>query len=458
MQWMASYYFTGHRQFHARTGTLTEAIRIYRKNKPRRMIVFAKSGTENCAENGAFQHQHYPFFPPRFKSVINDDLNGTFGIYRYEDTITGTNETSYDSWSTFKIKHTYQGKDSLFPDYHWSQISVLVRQFQGQQFVLFVNCPPSVSEQIMESVYYGAHGFKNLENPYLWHVSLAEELEDVYDKAVWKVRDLVRGREKERDKPVTKAGTAISVSESDNRKNGISFYTPDFPRLREIARHLIHINETFEVAIDTLESMRYHHAQFFTESQNTRKLSTGSATDNSPAQQPAAEWHKIYSLIQERMYLATKRIKAIKARASTLSERLSNEADLYNHQITMVIADTTRRDNATVKALTLVGVFYLPGTFISGIFGSNFFNYTPGSSTGRDWNMSDKFWVYWVVTIPLTLMTLYGWAKLDDLVRICSDMLDWASQLTPFHRPHLPHFSFPSRGKNPEIEIHESKV
>lgn len=49
-----------------------------------------------------------------------------------------------------------------------------------------------------------------------------------------------------------------------------------------------------------------------------------------------------------------------------------------------------------------------------GIFGTNFFNYTPGAQNSQTdlppWNMSDKFWVYWAVTIPVTLATVMAWA------------------------------------------------
>lgn len=70
-----------------------------------------------------------------------------------------------------------------------------------------------------------------------------------------------------------------------------------------------------------------------------------------------------------------------------------------------------------MQALTLIGVLYLPGTFISGIFGSNFFNYNPGSN-GPDWNMSSKFWIYWIVTIPLTILTVLGWAGPDYVIQL----------------------------------------
>jgi hypothetical protein len=70
-----------------------------------------------------------------------------------------------------------------------------------------------------------------------------------------------------------------------------------------------------------------------------------------------------------------------------------------------------------MQALTLIGVLYLPGTFISGIFGSNFFNYSPGSN-GPDWNMSSKFWVYWAVTIPLTILTFLSWAVPGYMIKL----------------------------------------
>jgi len=70
-----------------------------------------------------------------------------------------------------------------------------------------------------------------------------------------------------------------------------------------------------------------------------------------------------------------------------------------------------------MMTLTLIGVLYLPGSYVSGVFGSNFFDYSPGSD-GPDWNMSTKFWVYWAVTIPLTILTFLGWLSLDEILNV----------------------------------------
>lgn len=77
-----------------------------------------------------------------------------------------------------------------------------------------------------------------------------------------------------------------------------------------------------------------------------------------------------------------------------------------------------------MKALALIGVLYLPGTFISGIFGMTFFNYQPANnSNSADWVMSDKFWIYWVITIPVTIFTVLIWAMLDETTEMYETMI-----------------------------------
>jgi hypothetical protein len=94
------------------------------------------------------------------------------------------------------VKHTYQRDNYLTIDYHWSQISVLVRQSKNRQFILFVDCPSSVTKNITENLSRGAKGLKHIDDPFIWHTTLVEELRDVYDNAVWEMRHVIRNREK----------------------------------------------------------------------------------------------------------------------------------------------------------------------------------------------------------------------------------------------------------------------
>jgi len=41
----------------------------------------------------------------------------------------------------------------------------------------------------------------------------------------------------------------------------------------------------------------------------------------------------------------------------------------------------------------------------------SFFNFTPGDSSEKgQWRVSEHFWVYWVVAVPVTIMTVMSWS------------------------------------------------
>lgn len=57
----------------------------------------------------------------------------------------------------------------------------------------------------------------------------------------------------------------------------------------------------------------------------------------------------------------------------------------------------------TVAFLTLT---FLPATFISAIFSTSFFSFDAEQGV---WAVSDKIWIYWVVSIPVTSITILLW-------------------------------------------------
>jgi hypothetical protein len=44
------------------------------------------------------------------------------------------------------------------------------------------------------------------------------------------------------------------------------------------------------------------------------------------------------------------------------------------------------------------------------MFSMSFFNYTPGTNDqpGK-WHVSEEFWVYWVVAVPTSVVTVASW-------------------------------------------------
>jgi ABC-type branched-subunit amino acid transport system permease subunit len=90
------------------------------------------------------------------------------------------------------------------------------------------------------------------------------------------------------------------------------------------------------------------------------------------------------------------------------------------------IGAATKSDSAAMKTVAVVTMAFLPATFTSvslnspgctgyannlqAVFSMSFFNFSPGNGTEPDeWKVSSQIWIYWVVAIPLTLMTLLAW-------------------------------------------------
>lgn len=94
------------------------------------------------------------------------------------------------------------------------------------------------------------------------------------------------------------------------------------------------------------------------------------------------------------------------------------------------LAHAAKRDSTSMKILSLLGAIFLPATYLASIFGMTFFNFVPDG--GNDppeptttpaataapppppWNpVSPLLWIYFAITIPVTLAIVVGWRWWD---------------------------------------------
>jgi hypothetical protein len=100
------------------------------------------------------------------------------------------------------------------------------------------------------------------------------------------------------------------------------------------------------------------------------------------------------------------------------------------------LAHASKRDSGAQKTIALLGAVFLPGAYLASVFSMTFFNFQNanggGSSNGLSGSSADnststssqdnsnppvvssQFWIYWVVTIPMTIvivMIWYVWEK-----------------------------------------------
>ncbi|OJD26094.1 hypothetical protein ACJ73_02532 [Blastomyces percursus] len=332
-----------------RRSTLEEELRQQPPNSVRIAFAGVKEDCEQWIADNPHIIKQLPI-PRRFWATTTDDLNGcSNAIYSHLDD--GTLVT-LDTWSCFKLKYAASAGD-----YHWYQMTMFVRwnPIEQNTFIFCSDFLPSLRDGLNRRI-----SSVDPSDPFTWHASFANELRVVYDKCVWGLRDLVRIAEKERDKRQT-AG-------------------PNFPNLHNIARHVIHSVEILDVAIETMDSILHEHDLFIT--------NEGSA-GSSPI--PKLKSNDV----ARHLYYHSRELRAIKARSVSLYDRLTNEISLSFNLV-------SQTDTAAMKIISAT------------IFGMNFFDFSVDEDTGKQtFAMSDKFWVYWAISLPVTAAVLLAWVLYD---------------------------------------------
>ncbi|KAI1870654.1 uncharacterized protein JN550_005197 [Neoarthrinium moseri] len=79
------------------------------------------------------------------------------------------------------------------------------------------------------------------------------------------------------------------------------------------------------------------------------------------------------------------------------------------------LAASAGKDSTSMKIIALITAAYLPGTFVATLFSMGMFDWQANSSgddsqQSRHSAVSPDFWIYWAVAVPLTILTLAGWA------------------------------------------------
>ena len=73
------------------------------------------------------------------------------------------------------------------------------------------------------------------------------------------------------------------------------------------------------------------------------------------------------------------------------------------------LAHASKRDSAAMKTISLLGAIFFPGAYLASVFSMTFFNFQNSGPS-----VSDQFWIYWAVTIPVTAIIVgiwYVWEK-----------------------------------------------
>ncbi|SPO05221.1 uncharacterized protein DNG_07908 [Cephalotrichum gorgonifer] len=282
------------------------------------------------------------------------------------------NPTGINTWTRFLVKLLHGPAE-----YKWYKINIFVQWLPtSQQTVILLFDAPSSLQKLLPSPFLDGLSRDDLVDPFWIYPRLIEEVVRHQDAAVWAARTQVRTVEKAR---------AL-----------VDHPGHDFAQLHDLARHMIHISETLDVSVKTISGiLRGHQAS----SMNTTGVT-----------QPP---HRIASqAIHERLIFLENMLENLRHRSISNKQRLDNEVQLAFHMVTQYDAtlslklnQSMQSDSSAMKTISLLGLTFLPATFISAIFSMSFF--TNDAEAG--WTMSSRIWIYWAFAIPVTLLTTGLW-------------------------------------------------
>ncbi|MCJ1334218.1 hypothetical protein MMC10_010925 [Thelotrema lepadinum] len=82
-------------------------------------------------------------------------------------------------------------------------------------------------------------------------------------------------------------------------------------------------------------------------------------------------------------------------------------------RLNQIIASSSKQDSISVTTFTFITALFLPGTFIATLFSMTMFDWHPSddgdSPSSQDSYVSNQFWLFWAIAIPLTVLTMSGW-------------------------------------------------
>ncbi|UKZ73692.1 hypothetical protein TrVFT333_001342 [Trichoderma virens FT-333] len=308
------------------------------------------------------------FLVPRiWWTTTGKRANGYFG---YQDVLDadGT-RTGSMSWLRFMVKRVSKVLD-LDDDmekiqYHWVKLNVLTRWYAADNrtdIVLFDH--PQFAHLTRDYLLRDINP-RELGDPFWMYPSMVEQIIQLHDVTIWETRNLLRDFEKRR-----------------------AFYRFNHAYLHEIPRHMTHVNEMVYVSEAILASIQKQHNHF---------LSTDKLNDSTSKDAP----NLVFLNIQNRLDSFHNMLTNLRHRAESNKARIQNELALtYN--------DAMRVDSSAMRAISLIGLLFLPAAFVAAIFSTSFFNFD--APTGI-WKLSSHFWIYWAVAVPLTVVTVVSWFK-----------------------------------------------
>jgi Mg2+ and Co2+ transporter CorA len=251
--------------------------------------------------------------------------------------------------------------------YHWIRFSLVVSWLAStnQTRIFIIEAPAGFITTMSKLISDGLRK-SEMGDPFWAVEKLVNNVVGVCDRTVWAVRNKVRSIE--------------MLQMPLDRKP-----SPNYRDMHDLARHAIHVSESLAVSLETVGSIIRRHDDLLQARPDHKPASVGKA-------------------IHARLQFMENILHSLRYRSDSNQQRLLNEIQLAFHTVAQydskISVEITQSDSTAMRTVAFVTLSALPATFVSSIFSMSFFNFDPGANSGF---ISDKFWIFWAITVPLTI-------------------------------------------------------
>ncbi|KAL8669047.1 MAG: hypothetical protein Q9168_006347 [Polycauliona sp. 1 TL-2023] len=210
-------------------------------------------------------------------------------------------------------------------------------------------------------------------DPYSVFSIIVYDILMLYDVSVWSMRNHICKWEAvcRYPNPVHEQAFTTADTKQDRQSKA------DYPLLHEMARHMVHVSETLAVALHSLQGLQVQQDEFA-----KRYLRGG----------------KSKSKAKNNFHFQAQLLQSLMARSESNKARLQNEINLAfnaeaqrDSKVQVRIAEEARKKTASMKAIAVVTMIFLPSTFVASSLMSPMIGSLNGESESIERGLSAVF-------------------------------------------------------------------
>ncbi|CAA9966704.1 CorA domain containing protein [Pyrenophora teres f. maculata] len=214
-----------------------------------------------------------------------------------------------------------------------------------------------------------------------------------YRRAARDPRDSVRGEEEK---------AHVKSEDQKNEANAINVR-----RLHLTMRNLDQDKVQLTFILDVIDRLRKQHDLFYRLVKKT-------------PDQDQRDWlylrvEEEFDRLESQLTYFRSSIEDVANRAQRLLDLLFNLSGQQNARWSEKVGKQAMYESASMRAIAIVSMLFLPGTFVCGVLGTNLF-YQENSSSVSTSNMAEsafraasQWWILFITIVPLTCLTFFAW-------------------------------------------------